>query len=87
MLFRSAQVVLRSTPRADAAAKSNPHLLAGLIGAEKIVSLPWLGKDFAAGLALKKPSVRRALRELAGAAGLDGGGGPAWNRGRVSPLR
>ena len=84
---RRAQVVLRSTPRADAAAKSNPHLLAGLIGAEKIVSLPWLGKDFAAGLALKKPSVRRALRELAGAAGLDGGGGPAWNRGRVSPLR
>jgi dethiobiotin synthetase len=59
-----AQIVLMSPPKPDAASNSNAKLLAQFFPAEKIFTLPWLGKDFSATEALKTPQLRRTLRAL-----------------------
>jgi dethiobiotin synthetase len=62
--FRSkTKIVLMSPPKPDAAAGSNPILLAEFSGA-KIFSLPWLGKRFNAKQALKNLQVQTTLRAL-----------------------
>jgi dethiobiotin synthetase len=60
----NARVVLMSPPNRDAAAASNPKLLAGFFDAKRIITLPWLGENFSAGEVLKNPRVRRTLRAL-----------------------
>jgi len=63
----NARVVLMSPPNRDAAAASNPKLLAGFFDAKRIITLPWLGENFSAGEVLKNPQARRTLRALAAA--------------------
>jgi dethiobiotin synthetase len=60
----NARVVLMSPPNRDAAAASNPKLLAGFFDAKRIFTLPWLGGKFSAGEVLKNSRVRRTLRAL-----------------------
>jgi dethiobiotin synthetase len=60
------RVVLVSPPDRDAATATNARLLSEFFTAERILVLPWLGKDFAAGEMLNLPEVRRALGRLAG---------------------
>lgn len=60
------RVVLMSPPKRDAAATTNPKLLAGFFDAKRIFALPWLGENFSAGEVLKNPRVRRTLRALVG---------------------
>ena len=63
-LRRKAKIVLMSPARPDAASKTNRDLLAGLVDAKKIVSLPWLGKPFDAARSLKNLRVQRTLDAL-----------------------
>jgi dethiobiotin synthetase len=60
-----ARLVLMSPPKPDAATTTNVKLLSEFLGANRIFTLPCLGKAFAAGTALKNPQVRRVLRALA----------------------
>jgi hypothetical protein len=53
-----------SPPKPDAASKTNLDLLAELIDAKKIFSLPWLGKHFDAQQALRNLRVQKALRGI-----------------------
>ena len=58
------QVVFMSPPKADAASRSNATLLAQFFPPEKIVILPWLGKDFSPAMVLQKPELRQKLARL-----------------------
>ena len=58
------RVVLMSPPKPDAAAATNAKLLAEFFPAEKIFTLPWLGKKFSTAEALKSAPVRRTLAAL-----------------------
>jgi len=59
------RVILVSPRKPDAATKSNAKLLAQFLPAEKIFTLPWLGRNFSTTNALKNPRVLRLLRALA----------------------
>ncbi len=61
---QTAQVVLMSPPKPDAATAANAALLTEFFPAEKILTLPWLGKNFTLAAALKNPQVRRTLARL-----------------------
>ena len=61
---RRARVVLMSSPKPDVSAKTNAGLLAEFFDAERIFSLPWLGRRLNMEKALKDPRVRRTLRTL-----------------------
>jgi dethiobiotin synthetase len=60
-----ALVVLMSPAKPDAATSTNIKLLGEFVPAKKILVLPWLGKKFSTGQALKKPQARSALQTLA----------------------
>ena len=60
----AAKIVLMAPAKAERAIKSNAELLGGFFPAEKIFTLPWLGKKFALATALKNPRVRRTLEKL-----------------------
>jgi dethiobiotin synthetase len=60
-----AKVVFMSPADPDAATASNPKLLTEFFPAEKILRLPWFGKNFAAADALKFSGVRKTLASLA----------------------
>lgn len=64
---RQAKLVLMSPPKPDAATTTNVKLLSEFFDANRIFTVPWLGRDFAAGKALKNPEVRRVFRALASA--------------------
>ncbi|MDD5138852.1 MAG: dethiobiotin synthase [Verrucomicrobiales bacterium] len=61
---KQARVVLMSPPKPGAASKTNLNLLAEFLNANRIFSLPWLGKRFDATEALKNPRVKRTLKGL-----------------------
>jgi dethiobiotin synthetase len=58
-----AKIVLMSSPKPDASAKTNAKLLAEFSSAE-IFSLPWLGKKFSAAEVLKAPHARQTFQNL-----------------------
>jgi dethiobiotin synthetase len=60
-----AKIVLMSPPKPDAVTRSNAKLLEQFLAREKILSLPWLGKNFGLATAWKIPQARRALDALA----------------------
>ena len=64
-LRAKAKVVFMSPAKPDSATASNTRLLAEFFPAERIFTLPWLGKNFAPETALKKPPVKRTLTALA----------------------
>ncbi len=59
------RVVLMTPPKPDAATKLNAILLAQFLPAQKILTLPWLGKNVQLQAALKSSKVRRTLAALA----------------------
>ena len=59
-----ARVILVAPPKPDVSTKSNAKLVAEFFPAEKIFTLPWLGKSFDEVQALKNPPVRQALRSI-----------------------
>ena len=61
-----AHVVLMSPPIPNAAAATNPKLLAEFFETERIFALPWLGRRWTADQVLAESRVRRILRALAG---------------------
>lgn len=61
---RRAQVVLVSPHRGDAASRTNPALLAELVGVDNVHTLPWLGAAWNSPETLKRAAVRRALARL-----------------------
>ncbi len=61
---QTAQVVLMTPPKPDAARVTNAALLAEFFPEKNILTLPWLGKNFTLGAALKNPQVRRTLTRL-----------------------
>jgi len=63
-LRAKARVILMSPPKPDATAASNAKLLGQFLSPGKIFTLLWLGENFSATEALKKPQVRRTLTEL-----------------------
>lgn len=63
---KTARVVLMSSSKPDAAARTNLILLAEFFDANRIFTLPWLGKDFDGAAALNNPQVERTLRGLLG---------------------
>ena len=64
VLVGKARVVLMSSPRPDASAKTNAALIAELSGSKKIFELPWLGGRPLAETVLNGSRVRRTLRAL-----------------------
>ena len=58
------KVVLMSPATPDAATKTNAGLLGTFFAAERIFTLPWLGKKFTLTTAWNKPRVRRTLQKL-----------------------
>ena len=60
----AAKIVLMSPARPDSATKTNARLLGEFFPAERIFTLPWLGKKFTLAAALKNPAVRRTLEKL-----------------------
>jgi dethiobiotin synthetase len=63
--FRAkAKIVLMSPARPDAATATNAGLLGEFFPAGRIFQLPWLGKNFRLGTAVKKPAVRWVLENL-----------------------
>ena len=60
----TANVVLMSPAKPDSATASNAKLLGRFFPQEKIFTLPWLGKKFSRGEALKRPPVKRTLAAL-----------------------
>jgi len=58
------KVVLMSPATPDTATKTNAGLLGEFFPAERIFTLPWLGKKFTLTTALKNPRVRRTLQKL-----------------------
>lgn len=61
---RKARVVLMSPKKEDAASRSNAALLAEYFPAEKIFTLPWLGKKISPRRALKTISPQRILEAI-----------------------
>ena len=61
---KRARIVLMSPPKPDTASKTNLKLLNDFFEAQRIFTLPWLGKDFDARRALKNPQVQATLRAL-----------------------
>ncbi len=59
-----ARVVLMSPPKPDAVTAGNAGLLAEFFPAEKIFTLPWLGKKFSTAVALKSAPVRKTFIAL-----------------------
>ena len=59
-----AKIVLMSPAKPDAATSANAQLLGEFFPAEKIFTLPWLGKKLALATALKNPRVNRTLEKL-----------------------
>lgn len=59
-----AKIVLRLPAKPDSAPKTNAKLLGKFFPAERIFTLPWLGKKFTLAAALKNPAVRRTLEKL-----------------------
>ena len=59
-----AKVVLISPPRPDSASATNAKLLGEFVPAEKIFTLPWLGRRFDPAAASMTPGVRRMLQRL-----------------------
>lgn len=59
---RKAKVVLMLPSKPDASTRANAGLLAEFFDAERIFTLPWLGKEFAVVEVLKNPQARRTLR-------------------------
>ena len=66
-LRTQAKVVLMTPPKPDAATATNGKLLAQFFPPEKILTLPWLGKEFLPAHALKKPQLKRTLAALVAA--------------------
>ena len=66
-LRAKAKVVLMSPAKLDSATASNAKLLAQFFPPEKILTLPWLGKEFLPAHALKKPQLKRTLAALVAA--------------------
>jgi len=58
------KIVLMSPAKLDSATKMNVKLLGEFFPAEKIFTLPWLGKKSAPATALKNPRVQRTLEKL-----------------------
>ena len=63
-LYAKTRVVLMSPAKPDSATASNLELLARFLSLEKILALPWLGREFSADRVLKQPRVRRTLAAL-----------------------
>jgi hypothetical protein len=59
-----AKLVLMQPSKPDFASATNASLLAEYFPAERIFSLPWLGKSVDAAAALKNPRVRKVLQKL-----------------------
>jgi len=59
-------VVLMSPPKPDPATASNAALLGRFLPAEKIMMLPWLGKNLSHTQAIAMPPVKRTLQKLVG---------------------
>jgi dethiobiotin synthetase len=59
-----AKVVLMTPAKADSATASNAKLLGQFFPQEKILRLPWLGRNFSAAKVLKKTQVKRTLAAL-----------------------
>ncbi|MDR3455811.1 MAG: dethiobiotin synthase [Verrucomicrobiae bacterium] len=59
-----AGVVLMSPAKPDAATAGNLKLLEEFVLPEKILTLPWLGKNHSTNQALQKPPVKRVLQKL-----------------------
>jgi dethiobiotin synthetase len=63
-LRAKARVVLVSPPKPDSSTNSNAKLLGQFFDPQKILSLPWLGKNFSVTSALKISRVKRTLAAL-----------------------
>lgn len=63
-LRRKTRIILMSPPKPDSATASNVKLLGQFLPAEKIFTLPWLGKNTLALSAANKTEVERTLRVL-----------------------
>jgi len=61
---QQACVVFMTPQKPDAATAANTKLLGEFFPAEKILTLPWLGKNFDPATVLRQPQVRRILRKL-----------------------
>lgn len=59
-----AKIILMAPEKTDAATATNARLLGGFFPPEHIFRLPWLGENFRLEAALRKPGVRRTLRNL-----------------------
>jgi dethiobiotin synthetase len=64
-----ARVVLMSPAKPDAATTSNAELLGEFMPAEKILTLPWLGKRFSAERVIRRARVKNVLGKLGVEAG------------------
>lgn len=61
---REAKLVLVSPPRRDSATTANASLLAEFMEADRIFTLPWLGRNYSITKALKNPHMQRTLQAL-----------------------
>jgi len=64
VIARRAPVVLMSPRRPDLASRTNPQLLAGILGPERVHEFPWLSAAGASGQALANIRVRHVLEAL-----------------------
>ena len=64
VIARRAPVVLMSPHRSDLASRTNPRLLAGILGPDRLHEFPWLSLARASGRALAGVRVRRVLEAL-----------------------
>ena len=63
-MARRAPVVLMSPRRPDLASRTNPRLLAGILGSERVHEFPWLSVSWVSGQALSSIRVRHVLEVL-----------------------
>jgi dethiobiotin synthetase len=61
---RRARVVLKSSHRPDLASRTNPQLLAEILGGDRVHAFPWLSLAGASGRALASVRVRHVLEAL-----------------------
>jgi dethiobiotin synthetase len=61
---KAAWLVLMSPAKPDPATRTNPGLITEYFPTKRVISLPWLGKSFNLGRALKKSSVQTNLARL-----------------------
>jgi dethiobiotin synthetase len=64
VVARRAAVVLMSPHRPDLASRTNPRLLAGILGPDRVREFPWLSLAMASGRALASIRVRNVLEAL-----------------------